>query len=71
MGKAFDAKRLRDLDAEMWQLIDAGRWTRKEYERILAEANEASGDFPEPLSNFIRQAEPEWREAPASKESVA
>lgn len=42
-----DFARLKEISAEMRELIDAGKWTAEEYERLLEEADKASGGNPE------------------------
>lgn len=42
-----DWKKLRELGEEIDRLIDAGKWTKVAYKRVLAEAEEAAKGHPE------------------------
>lgn len=54
--KAPNWKRLRQLQAELEELAEAGKLDEASYRRIRAEAEVASGDFREGLESFANFA---------------
>lgn len=66
MTKAFDDSkppdwdRLKELDTEAQQLVDDGKWTKAEFERIWKAGEKASNGHPEFLESIALHADPDW-----------
>lgn len=57
-----DWERLKALGAEIEALRDSEKWTRAEFERVLAEATEACRGFDEFTEFVVNEADPTWLE---------
>ena len=55
-----DWKRLQALGDEAQALIDAGTWTKAEFDRLYAEGEKAANGHPEFLEFLINEALPDW-----------
>lgn len=66
MTKAFDDSnppdwdRLKELDAEAQQLVDDGKWSKDEFERIWSAGKKAANGHDEFLEALAMYAEPSW-----------